>query len=206
MAETKIPGDEEMREVLSDIVSDANRASSIIAGMRGLMTRMAPFREALQMGGLIRDVLALAERELTQRRISVRLEIAKDLPQIWGDRVQLQQMILNLVMNAAEAMGEVPDARRILTIATRSSERNSQSIVLVTVHDLGSGFAADNAEGLFEALYTTKADGLGMGLRISRSIAEAHGGSLWAEVNDDVGATFFFALPGGRPDIDDGKG
>jgi PAS domain S-box-containing protein len=201
MAQTETPGGVEgLQDVLSDLVSDANRASAIIARIRGLMTRVAPFQETLHISDVMHNVLALAERELTQRRITVHLEIAEHLPEVQGDRVQLQQVFLNLVMNAAEAMGEVPDARRVLTIAARTSERNEQSIVLLTVHDLGCGFPPDNSERLFEALYTTKAGGLGMGLRISRSIAEAHGGSLWAKGNDDVGATFFITLPAGRPD------
>lgn len=196
LAGTGTPGGvKELQDVLSDVVSDANRASDIIARMRGLMARVAPSHEVLQMGDVIRDALALTDRKLTERRITVRLDIAEHLPDVLGDRIQLQQVILNLVMNAAEAMGEVPDARRVLTIAALTSERNARSMVLVTVHDLGCGFAPDNSDRLFEALYTTKAGGLGMGLRISHSIAEAHGGNLSAKANEDVGTSFFLTLP-----------
>ena len=100
----------------------------------------------------------------------------------------MQQLILNLVMNAADAMNETPEERRALMIAAQSSERDGRPVVLVTVRDFGCGFGAEDPERLFDALYTTKKDGMGMGLRISRSIAEAHGGNLWAESNEDMGA------------------
>ncbi len=191
--------DEVMRDVLSDIIDDASRASAIIARLRELVQRVAPSREPLQLNDLVSGVLALAQRELTERRVTVRLEIRGDLPRVLGDQVQLQQVILNLVMNAAEAMSAVPDERRILTIGGRLWQRNGQLAALITVHDVGCGFWTEDSERLFEAFYTTKPKGLGMGLRISHSIVEAHGGHLWAEANPDAGATFFVALPGSMP-------
>ena len=190
---------QELRDVLSDIVNDASRASAIIARLRVLMQRVAPSREPLQLNDLVREVLALAQPELTERRVTVRLEIREDLPRVLGDRVQLQQMTLNLVMNAAEAMSAVPDELRILTICGSLRQRNGQLAALITVHDVGCGFGAEDSERLFEAFYTTKPKGLGMGLRIAHSIVEAHGGHLWAEANPDAGATFFVALPGSTP-------
>lgn len=189
----------ELRSVLSDIIYDASRGSAIIARLRELVQRVAPSRQLLQLNALVREVLALAEPELTQRRITVRLEIGGDLPRVWGDQVQLQQVILNLVTNAAEAMSAVPDERRIMTIGGRLSPRNGQPAALITVHDVGCGFGTNDAERLFDAFYTTKPKGLGMGLRISHSIVEAHGGHLWAEPNPDAGATFFVALPASIP-------
>jgi PAS domain S-box-containing protein len=185
----------DLRDVLSDIVSDSKRASSIIAHLRGLVKRVAPSRERLEISAIIRDVLAVAGREFAQRRIAVHLQLADNLPPVLGERVQCQQLILNLVMNAADAMHQTPVEKRALTIGARRSERDGQPVVLVTVRDIGCGFGAEDPERLFDALYTTKKDGMGMGLRISRSIAEAHGGHLWAEANEDVGATFFWSVP-----------
>jgi len=185
----------ELLDVLSDIVGDSNRASDIVTRMRGLMKRAHPFREPLRIGDVVRDVLALADRELADRRIAVRLEIPEELPGISGDRVQLRQVIFNLVLNAAEAMAGVPETMRILTISACSSEHGGRPAVLVTVRDTGCGFAVEDSERLFEALYTTKVTGLGMGLRISGSIVEAHGGHLWAQPNQEPGATFLFSLP-----------
>lgn len=191
--------EEEVRDVLSDIIDDASRASAIIARLRELVQRVAPSTAPLQLHDLVREVLALAQPELTERRVTVRLEIAGDLPRVWGDQIQLQQVILNLVTNAAEAMSAVPDERRILTIGGRLWQKNGQIAALITVHDLGCGFGTEDSERLFEAFYTTKPKGLGMGLRISHSIVEAHGGHLWAEANPDAGATFFMVLLGCVP-------
>ena len=185
----------ELSDVLADIVTDSNRASAIIARMRGLMRRVLPATEPVSISDAIRDVLSLAERELAERRIRVHLELARDMAPVLADRIQCQQLMLNLVMNAVEAMSDVPDERRVLSIRGQPSEHDGKPAVLITMHDMGCGFSVDDPERLFEALYTTKSDGLGMGLRISRSIAEVHGGALWAEANADVGATFFCLWP-----------
>jgi C4-dicarboxylate-specific signal transduction histidine kinase len=187
-------GQGELSEVLSDLVRDAERASAIIARIRRSMERRTPGREPLQINDLVRDVLALARRELAQRGITICTKLAEDLPQVAGDRVQLQQVLLNLLMNGAEAMSAVPGPRRILTIGGQRPEWNGQPTVLITASDLGCGLGAE-PERLFEAFYTTKPTGIGMGLRISRSIVEAHGGHLWAQANEQMGATFFFSLP-----------
>jgi PAS domain S-box-containing protein len=183
------------RGALSDILADANRASAVIARIRALTERSAPEKTSLRPQDVVADVLALAHGQLVEHRIEVRTELPEDLRDVSGDRVQLQQVLLNLVMNSIEAMSEVAEARRILTIRGQSDKLDDQSSALITVQDLGRGFQPQDGERLFEAFYTTKSHGMGMGLRISRSIVEAHGGRLWATANQDAGATFSFALP-----------
>jgi len=185
----------DMREALTDIVNDANRASTIIARIRAMTTRALPGKTSLQLREVIGDVLALARRELAERRIEVRTELPEDLPRVFGDRVQLQQVLLNLVMNGIEAMSGVAGERRLLTIGGQRDGLDGRPSVRISVQDLGSGIEAENMEHLFEAFYSTKPQGMGMGLRISRSIVEAHGGRLWAAPNAGPGAAFFFALP-----------
>lgn len=184
----------ELNETLSDIVTDANRAAAIIARIRGLMKQTTPKREELQLGDVVKDVVALARRALAENQISVRMDMPDDLPRVSADRVQMQQVLFNLTMNAIEAMSTA-HSTRVVTFAGRGEERNGTPAVLVSVSDLGVGFNAEDEERLFEAFYTTKPNGLGMGLRISRSIVEAHGGRLWAQLNSDRGATLFFYLP-----------
>ena len=182
-------------EVLSDIVSDANLASAIIARIRAVMKKSTPEKVPLRLKDIVADVLRITEHELAERRITVQTELAEDLPSVSGDHVQLQQVLLNLIINAIEAMSAVEYERRILTIRGQRDELEGKPAVLVTVRDLGAGFNPEDSERLFDTFYTTKPDGLGMGLRISRSIIEAHGGRLWATSNDGQGATFHFALP-----------
>jgi PAS domain S-box-containing protein len=186
---------DDMREALTDIVNDSNRASAIIARIRAMTKRALPEKTSLQFRDVIAEVLALSHHQLAEHRIEVRTELPEDLPQVSGDRVQLQQVLLNLVMNGAEAMSAIADPHRILTISGRRSEWNGEPGILIAVTDIGCGFSAEDPERLFEGFYTTKPNGLGMGLRISRSIVEAHGGSLWAQANDEAGATFLFFLP-----------
>jgi PAS domain S-box-containing protein len=186
---------DEALEALSDIVNDANRASAIIGRIRAMTQRTLPEETSLQLRDVIADVLALAHRELAEHRIEVRTGLPEDLPRVSGDRVQLQQVLLNLVMNGIEAMRGVEDERRILTIAGQRDKSAGQPSVRITVQDLGSGIEAENMEHLFEAFYSTKPHGMGMGLRISRSIVEAHGGRLWAAPNAGPGAAFFFVVP-----------
>ena len=141
------------------------------------------------------DVIALTRSEALKHGVSVQTELAADLPPVEGDRVQLQQVILNLIMNAVEAMGGVDDGPRELLIRT---EPDAAGGVLVAVRDSGPGLGPQSAARLFEAFYTTKAGGMGMGLSICRSIVEAHGGRLWASANEPRGAVFQFTLPAGR--------
>jgi PAS domain S-box-containing protein len=187
--------DGELREILADIVKDSNRASTIIARVRALATRSTPEKTSLHLRDVVVEALALAQGELAERRIAVRTELADNLPLIYADRVQLQQVLLNLVMNASEAMSSMPDDRRVLTICARRDEADGRPTVRMTVSDLGHGFNVENTERLFDAFYTNKPHGMGMGLRISRSIIEAHGGHLWAATNENAGATLTCVLP-----------
>jgi PAS domain S-box-containing protein len=190
----------EFREILSDIVHDANRTSAIVARIRALAKKSIPEKTSLQLGDVVADVLMLAQGKLAERRIEVRTELDDDLPQVAGDRVQLQQVLLNLVMNGVEAMSGVQDERLILTIGVQRDELAGRPAIRITVRDLGCGFRPEDSERLFESFYTTKSHGMGLGLWISRSIVEAHGGRLWATLNDGPGATFSCALPSLRSD------
>jgi signal transduction histidine kinase len=146
----------------------------------------------LDINHVVREVMALVQRELTSHQASLRMELAPALPMILGDRVQLQQVIINMVMNGAEAMQSVTDRPRELVIRSRQDETQQ---VLVAVTDNGVGISAENADRLFNPFFTTKSSGMGMGLSICRSIMEAHGGRLWATANLPHGATFQFTLP-----------
>jgi signal transduction histidine kinase len=142
-----------------------------------------------------REVLALSSSELQRGRVIVRAELADDLSSVSGDRVQLQQVVLNLLLNASEAMSQVEDRPRQLVVRTHRDDGDG---VRLTVQDAGVGFDPHNLERLFDAFYTTKSGGMGIGLSISRSIIESHHGRLWAAPNDGPGATFSFSLPGVR--------
>jgi C4-dicarboxylate-specific signal transduction histidine kinase len=185
----------EIGTALSAIVDDANRASTIIARIRALSKKAPPGLAALQVKDLVTDILALVQHELTERRIAVKTALAGDLCPILGDCIQLQQVLLNLVINSIEAMKKVPEDRRQLSIEAQSHASEDKAFVLISVADSGIGLKAEDPPRLFEPFYTTKAEGMGMGLAISRSIVEAHGGRLWATPNADLGATFQFMLP-----------
>jgi C4-dicarboxylate-specific signal transduction histidine kinase len=185
----------EIASALSAIVEDADRASAIIARIRALSKKAPPEVAVLQVRDLVTDILPLVRHELTGRRIALTTALPGDLSPILGDRIQLQQVLLNLVLNGIEAMNEVPEDRRQLIIGARSHISGDKSFVLVTVTDSGIGLKAEDLPRLFETFYTTKAHGMGMGLAISRSIVEAHGGRLWATANANAGATFQFMLP-----------
>jgi PAS domain S-box-containing protein len=186
---------DEMREALSDIINDANRASAIVATVRALAKRATPAKTLMHFNDVVNDVLALAHRELVERQIKVRIRVAEDLPRVLADRVQFHQVLLNLVMNAIDAMTTVEEKDRILTIWGHPDKLKGKPAVLIGVQDLGKGFGAEDVDLLFEPFYTTKPRGMGMGLRISRSIVEAHGGRLWAKPNIGLGATFLCVLP-----------
>jgi signal transduction histidine kinase len=147
---------------------------------------------ALDVNDAINDVVALLQRELSAHRVWLKLDLAADLPKVFADRVQLQQVVMNLIMNGAEAMQGVADRPRILTI--RSSLQDGQQVA-VAVKDCGVGLTAHDQNRLFNAFFSTKPGGLGIGLSICRSIIEVHGGRLWASANPDHGATFQFVLP-----------
>ena len=188
----------QIREALADIVQDANRANAIVARVRA-MTRRTPSEKApLQLPAIVADVITLARHELDNHSIDVRTKMSTDLPDVLGDRIQLQQVFLNLVINSIEAMAGVAEAQRILTISGEGGQLGEGPAAIITVHDNGSGFPPDAEQRIFEAFYTTKPHGMGMGLRISRSIVEAHGGRLWAKSARGMGTTFFCLLPAGE--------
>ena len=180
---------------LSEIVNDANRASSIIGQIRALSKKALPEMVVLEVKDLVAEILPLVGYELNKRRIVLEAVLSDDLPPIMGDRIQLQQVLLNLVVNGMEAMRQSPEDRRQLSIEAESHVSEGQALVLIRVTDAGIGLSAEDQPRLFEAFYTTKAEGMGMGLAISRSIVEAHGGRLWATPNAGFGATFQFVLP-----------
>ena len=185
----------EAREALLEIVKHADRASAIIAQIRTMTQRSANEKTRFHIQDLVFDVLTLARCELDQNRITVRTDLAEDLPNVSGDRVELQQVLLNLVMNGIEAMSKVEDERRVLTICGARDELDGKPAVRIAVQDYGVGFRPEAIDRLFDAFYSTKPNGMGMGLQISRTIVEAHGGRLWATANAGPGATFLCALP-----------
>jgi len=185
----------ETRKAVTSIIRDATRAAEVVARVRALLKKSDSDRTALDLGQLIREVLCLIEPEVARHRIVLQTSLADDLRPVLGDRIQLQQVALNLLTNAIEAMGDVADRRRELVISARRHDVDPDAGVLVAVQDAGVGFEWANVDQLFEALYTTKPDGLGMGLSISRSIVLSHGGRLWATPNAGNGATFQFVLP-----------
>jgi len=186
---------QEVRDALAEIVDDTNRASAVIARVRQL-AKKAPFEKTvLNLKDVVTDVCALARYECATRQTTIRAELGEDLPPVLGDRVQLQQVLLNLVVNGMDAMNAVEESKRVLIICGRSQTRDGMPEACLSVQDAGTGFKPGEMERLFETFYTTKAHGMGMGLAISRSIIEAHGGRLWAEPNQGPGATFSFSLP-----------
>jgi PAS domain S-box-containing protein len=174
------------------IIDDGNRASEVIQRVRSLANKAGVEKLPLNVNDVAREVIALVQRELTKHRVSLRTELEPALPMILGDRVQLQQVIINLMMNGSEAMQAVMDRPRELVIRSRQDEAQQ---VLLSVTDCGVGISVEDADRLFNAFFTTKSGGMGMGLSICRSIVEAHGGRLWATANVPHGATFQFTLP-----------
>src|SRR5262245_56108518 len=193
---------EETRDAVASMIRDATRAAEVVAHMRGLMKKSDVDRTPLDLGQVIRDVLVLVHPEVGRHRIVLRTSLADDLPPVLGDRIQLQQVVLNLLTNAIEAMRDVADRSRELMVSAHWQELGPGAGVRVVVDDTGVGFEPANVERLFQALYTTKPGGLGMGLSISRSIVLSHGGRLWATPKASDGATFQFVVPawkGPRP-------
>jgi C4-dicarboxylate-specific signal transduction histidine kinase len=185
------PDVEEARAAATRIVKDGTRAAEIIKRIRSLFKKSQPQRESVDTNEVIREMIILLRGEAIGHSISVRTELAEDLPQVMGDRVQLQQVLMNLMMNSIDAMKEV-DGTRELTI---KSQRGKNEELLVSVSDTGAGLPPLQADQIFKAFFTTKVQGTGMGLSISRSIVESHGGRLWAAENSPRGASFHFALP-----------
>jgi PAS domain S-box-containing protein len=187
-----IPDLDAVRRSVEWVISDGNRASEVIQRVRALAQKSDVEMAPLDVNDVVRETIALVQRELISHQVSLRTELASPLPMVLGDRVQLQQVIINLVMNGIEAMQSVTDRSRKLVI--RSGQHETRKVI-VSVTDCGVGIAAENADRLFNAFFTTKASGMGMGLSICRSIMEAHGGRLWATANLPHGATFQFTLP-----------
>jgi PAS domain S-box-containing protein len=186
------PNLEAARRSVERMIDDGNRAADVIRRIRDMVRKSPPRKDAFNINDTIMEVLALIRTELSRNDISPRAELANDLPAVWGDRIQLQQVILNLVMNAIEAMGEVSPTQRKLLIA---SVKDGSNGVLVRIQDSGVGLDGESLDRLFEAFFTTKARGMGMGLAVSQTILQAHGGWLWATPNASHGATFQFTLP-----------
>jgi C4-dicarboxylate-specific signal transduction histidine kinase len=181
----------EVREALSCIVGDSDRATEIIGRIRNHIRKAPPPKVQFDLNEAINEIIVLGRSAIIKNGISVQTRLSEGLFPIHGDRVQLQQVVLNLLLNAVEAMGSREPGARELLISTEQAHTG----VLVAVRDSGPGIHAKHLERVFEAFYTTKSSGVGMGLSICRSIIDAHGGRLWAEANEPRGAVFQFTLP-----------
>jgi PAS domain S-box-containing protein len=192
MLATDPPDIDGARETARRTIRDGNRASDVISRLRALFSKREFTLEPLDLNEAAREVMALSSNDLQRNRIILRSELADDLPIVTGDRIQLQQVILNLLRNASDAMVDVQDRPRQLLITTK---REDGAGVRLTVRDAGTGFPPQSLDSLFDAFHTTKSGGMGIGLFVSRSIVERHQGRLWAEPNDGPGATFSFSIP-----------
>jgi len=189
------PNIEKARQSVDRIIRDAKRASEVVGRVRDLAKKAPLQKVRLNINQAIQETIVLTRREIEQNHVSLRTHLSSDLPLVWADRIQLQQVILNLIINAIEAMNALSDGPRDLHVSTKRDDPND---VVLTVRDSGAGLDPRELENIFEAFYTTKRDGLGMGLAVSRSIIEGHGGRLWATPNEPRGAVFHLTLPIGR--------
>ncbi len=194
MLDSDPPNIDGARETARRTIRDGHRASDVIARLRDLFKKNETAEESVDLNSATREVIALSLSDLQSNGVLVHQDLAENLPAVKGDRIQIQQVILNLLRNALDAMRDVDDRPRQLVIKTESDESKN---VQLTVQDTGTGFAPNIANRLFESFYTTKADGMGIGLSISRSIIEAHRGRLWASPNDGPGSSFAFSIPYG---------
>jgi hypothetical protein len=181
----------EVREALAGIVGNADRAGDIIGRIREQIKKAPPRKERFDLNPAIDEVIVLARSAIVKNRVWVQTRLSEGLFPVHGDRVQLQQVVLNLLLNAVEVMGSVEAAPRELLISTKQDHTG----VLVAVHDSGPGIHPEHLDRVFNSFYTTKSSGMGMGLSICRSIIDAHGGRLWAEANEPRGTIFQFTLP-----------
>jgi len=186
------PNIERANQSLERIIRDADRARKVVDRIRGLAKNAPPQRAAVSVNEALREVIVLTRGEVVQNQIRLEVRFTDDLPLVWADRIQLQQVCLNLIVNAIESIKDVRGGARNLLVR---AEKDVSDSVLLTVSDTGAGLDSENAENIFNAFYTTKPEGMGMGLTISRSIIEAHGGRLWASGNVPRGAKFQFTLP-----------
>ena len=182
---------EVLRRALEEIVADSTRASAVIARVRTLINKATAEKSQLDMNNVIREVLTLTRRELRENRVVLELRLLDAATFVIGDRVQLQQVLLNLIVNSIEAMAAVTNRPKLLQVQSRIDNAGN---VLVAVSDSGTGLGPE-AHRVFDPFFSTKANGMGMGLTISRSLIEGHSGKLWAEPNCPDGATFYFTLP-----------
>ncbi|MFL5574477.1 MAG: PAS domain S-box protein [Gemmatimonadaceae bacterium] len=188
------PNLDEAREAARRIISDGERAGQVIGRIRALVRRATPAKSPLDVNGVVEESLGFTRSELERKAVSIRTELQHGLPPVMGDRVQLQQVLINLVLNGVDAMAEMTGPR-VLTVRSR---REDPGHALVEVADCGKGLGARQLERMFDAFFSTKPAGLGMGLSVSRSVVEAHGGRIWATPNDGAGVTMRFTLPFAR--------
>jgi PAS domain S-box-containing protein len=200
--EQQPPDLDEVREALGCVVGDADRAGDIIDRIREHVKKVPPRKDRFDLNEGIGEAIVLAQGAIIKNGVSIQTRLTDGLLPVYGDRVQLQQVVLNLILNAVEAMRSVDTGLRQLLIGTEQSQADG---VLVSVRDSGPGIDPTHLERVFEAFYTTKSNGLGMGLAICRSIIHAHGGRLWADANEPRGAVFQFTLPGAENDLTNGE-
>lgn len=186
------PNLSEARQAVERIIKDSYRASAVISRIRSLVKKAPPRNDLVDLNEVITEVFTLAQNEARRNRVLLKRQLNPDLPQVHGDRVQLQQVILNLIINALEAIAKSKNGARELSVSSNQDEANS---VVIAVSDSGEGLDSANLDHVFDAFFTTKPDGMGMGLAISRTIIESHGGRLWATSNSPKGAVFQFTLP-----------
>jgi len=186
------PNLDEARLAVQRIIKDSYRASEVISRIRTLVKKTPPRSDWIDLNELITEVFALAQSEARRNRVLLHQQLSANLPRVRGDRVQLQQVILNLIINGLEAIAKSKDGKRELSVKSDLDEANN---VVIAVSDSGAGLDTANLEQIFDAFFTTKPDGMGMGLAISRTIIESHGGRLWATANSPRGAVFQFSLP-----------
>ena len=182
-------GQQELGEILTDIVQDAMRAGDVIRRLRGIVKKSDVKLEPLHIGAVIEEVVALLHNNISMNGVSLVMDLTADLPEVTGDRVRLQQVLVNLITNAMDAMRNTPS--KVLTLRSRMETPDT---VVVSVGDSGTGLNPATKDRIFDPFFTTKKGGLGMGLRICHSIVEEHGGRIWAEANQAAGATFSFSL------------
>jgi len=192
MVRTETPDSGKLEGAIEAIAAQADRAGEIIRRIRNLVTKRELEQSTVNLNDIVREIVEMEKAEASQNNITVQTELAEDMPLVLADKIEIEQVVLNLVRNAFDAMSDTAVGERKLTI--RTSRLRSDSIELA-VCDTGQGLPAEDAEKLFDSFFTTKPDGLGIGLSLSRSIIKAHGGRLWAEPNPDCGATFRFTLP-----------
>ena len=192
---SKPPNVEKARRAVDRIVKDANRASKVVGRVRGLAKRGASQKDWLNVNETVLEIVALTRQEIKQNHISLGTQLSEDVPLVWADRIQLQQVILNLVVNAIEAISACDEGPRELVVTSAKDKSNG---VLLAVCDSGKGLDSANLDHIFDAFHTTKPDGMGMGLAISRSIIEAHSGRIWATSNVPRGAVIQFTIPTGQ--------